>query len=352
MSNVFKPLTDKDKVLNRTFQEITPLFGNSVDARKTEAGWTFERNHDFESSPTFTGSVLFVNDNSFYISYANSNIALDNSYTLPWNVLMDTLGGTYNDTNGSYSFEIEDEVNLESSAINEAIIISFNPEIYKQGIDYDNFAIVLSGSTSPNTFTDIGGNGQYDTTNNLVLLPYFVKDGANNLETATKPLTPTYELRTRNSNDVFTFGSGELIINWEAGTTTSNIMGYIYPEMGLVLLFPEQFDRAQITNAIRTGDRTLNSLNSIMFIAGYAEEKVEKRVYFARLEADEFNYSINNTAFKGNERLFDLQEDPRTFPTRIGLYNDFNECLITGFLSKPSMKSELEQLPIKIEVKL
>jgi hypothetical protein len=367
MSFIFKRLQEDDIIESKNTQKLSAMFSSSVDLRKTVSGWTFDRNTSFSNLSNITGSVLFVDNNKFAISYANEATVSDFSYNLPWHSIMSSIGANYNQDTSKYDYYVWDSFTSASTRITEVIAISLNPEYAQQGIDFDNFFLVMSGSTG-NNFTDIGGNGTFDVTQNLVIAPYFVKNSSDN--TNTNPnvigtvtenygrMTPSYELRTNNNANFLTYdGSLSIKIDWSVGTT-QQVVGQVFPEVGLILLFPELFNRAQITTAVRTGDRTLNSLRSLMFIGGYVETKVDKKVYFVRLNPNEFNFTLNDSAFVSDgtvtERIPYLADssNSRTFPTQIGLYNDANECLVVANFSKPEEKTSIKMLPVKIEIEV
>jgi hypothetical protein len=87
-------------------------------------------------------------------------------------------------------------------------------------------------------------------------------------------------------------------------------------------------------------------------------EFVPSTNYFVRVKNKEFNYS-NNPSFvsdgtdgktKGTIIYQDLINNPRTYITTVGLYNDNNELLAVGKLSKPTQKSFDNELLIKVRI--
>lgn len=355
---IFTRFTTDDIVLSELEQQLFPIFESTPVVSKTSNGWEYTKNSTYSDNATFTGSVYFANSSSFYVMYATASKA-ETEFYLPFESTMSTIHAPYNYETNDYDFYIN------NTKITEAIVISINPDNYKQGIDFDNFFLVMSGSSNNIAFTDKDGSGNYNVSSSLVLAPYYIKnsiddyhtDGEFNSRDKYSFLTPAYELRTSTDNTFLTYNesSGEIVIDWTKGTV-SEPMGIVYPECGLILLFPQLFNRAQITSIIRTSNKSLRSLQSLMAFGGYAESKLDKRLYFARLKAKAYNYSLNPSAYdieNGSKVYIEkLKDYPRTFITQVGLYNDQNECLAVGFFNKAKMKSMLTELPIKIELEL
>jgi len=85
-------------------------------------------------------------------------------------------------------------------------------------------------------------------------------------------------------------------------------------------------------------------------------EYVPARHYFVRVKNRDFNYSNNPTYIydgtdgihaQGTIRNSDFVDDPRTYPTTIGLYNDSNELVAVAKLSRPAVKSFDNELLVK-----
>lgn len=354
---IFKNFETNETKFVELEQSISPLFSSSVHKKKTGSGWTATKNTSFTSNPSLTSSVYFVDNNSFFVSYATSSASLT-PYYLNWNTLVSTISNNY-----SYQDE-EFSLYFNNNKITEAVIISISPDNLNQGLDYDNFFLVMSGSTG-NNFTDADSNGNFNVTNNLVLAPYYIKKSANDTTTASGftvndkfiSLSPVYELRTTTSNTFLTYnsGSGAIDIDWTDGTVSSPY-GVVMPEIGVIVLFPELFGRAQITTALRTEEKSLNSLRSLMFIAGYSEKKVDKQLYFLRLKPNEFNKSLNKSSyeFQGGtlEYKSEFENNPTVYITQVGLYNDYNECLAVAFMSQPTKKTSIDELPIRVEISM
>jgi hypothetical protein len=91
--------------------------------------------------------------------------------------------------------------------------------------------------------------------------------------------------------------------------------------------------------------------------AGYfrarREEQIKSSHFFCRVHAGEYNYSQNPTYYTGSNA--ELQnpsfvQDPKSYITTVGLYNDNNELLAVAKLSQPLLKSKDREAVIKVRL--
>jgi hypothetical protein len=88
------------------------------------------------------------------------------------------------------------------------------------------------------------------------------------------------------------------------------------------------------------------------FIARSAE-KITSTNYFVRLKNNNYNYSNNPTYYSGSNpqtALAPFLDNPITYPTTIGLYNDSNELLAVAKLSRPIQKSPDKEALIRVRL--
>ena len=79
---------------------------------------------------------------------------------------------------------------------------------------------------------------------------------------------------------------------------------------------------------------------------------------FVRVNNGDFNYSNNPTYVtsslalgdKGMIREDSFKEYPYTYITTVGLYNDLNELIAVGKMSKPVIKSPTSELSITVKL--
>jgi len=98
--------------------------------------------------------------------------------------------------------------------------------------------------------------------------------------------------------------------------------------------------------------------HSTKTIAARKSENVPSSHYFLRVKNRDFNYSNNPTFVsdgtdgktKGTIVYQELISSPKTYITTVGLYNDNNELLAIGKLSKPTQKTFDNELLIKVKL--
>jgi hypothetical protein len=74
---------------------------------------------------------------------------------------------------------------------------------------------------------------------------------------------------------------------------------------------------------------------------------------FVRVKNPEFNYTTNPSMISGSTGDFvysSFVNNPQTFPTTVGLYNDANELLAVAKLSKPLTKDFTKEALIRVKL--
>lgn len=136
--------------------------------------------------------------------------------------------------------------------------------------------------------------------------------------------------------------------------------GYFLSDIGVLLLNAESLTLddgtpfSVISNAAgATTDPEQNLINEIVNFTLRSQETVTSNYVFARARNAEFNYSTNPsniTGSAGNIRWPVMINQPQTFITTIGLYNDSNELLAVGKLSKPLVKDFTREALIRLKL--
>ncbi len=332
----------------------SPSYGASLyDVRRTMyyvnvfPSATEKANNDPYFSATYGhigGSGSFLNETASI--KANPTKAI---YTQYKNLLLGT-----SDLDGKFSFKTG-----SSSGTVDALdiwVLSFSTYKMKDRIDEGIFQISFSGSRGCFTFIDDSPNEtQVKTVYNLI--------------------------------------SGSLSGGVAAGATYQGV-GLLYPQNGMVVLNAEKLNdvvglKATVgfsgfnpdtdgpffydSSSMPTyDDYTMNQeviVKSLVY-AGAAgttdnqmkvrkSEYVPARHYFVRVKNRDFNYSNNPTYIydgtdgihaQGTIRNSDFVDDPRTYPTTVGLYNDNNELVAVAKLSRPAVKTFDNELLIKVRM--
>ena len=99
-------------------------------------------------------------------------------------------------------------------------------------------------------------------------------------------------------------------------------------------------------------DKLFNAISASGNFIVDAQEQVTSNYYFIRIKNAEYNYSSNPT-FKltnGNLRFTSMHDNPKTFVTTVGLYNDNNELLAVAKLSQPLEKTFAKEALVRMKL--
>jgi hypothetical protein len=71
-----------------------------------------------------------------------------------------------------------------------------------------------------------------------------------------------------------------------------------------------------------------------------SEETITSDYVFVRIKNSDFNYTTNPSMISGSGDFYypSMVNNPQTFVTTVGMYNDNNELLALGKLSSPVLK--------------
>jgi len=233
----------------------------------------------------------------------------------------------------------------------------------------ENSTFTFGGVTSPNFWVISVDRNRYKES----LLP-----GTMTLilssSTAGKP--PLYLTDNSNSapsivfNDagrVFQLVSGSAGTRVVNGGTDSNgyspssgSYGWFLPDIGTILINPGAVSQSIGLAANRSNNsdglnyRTLfSAINRGKSFTMNSQETISSDYIFVRARNAEFNYSENPSFISGStgEVVFNsFINNPQTFPTTIGLYNDVNELLAVAKLSRPLLKDFTKEALVRVKL--
>ena len=181
---------------------------------------------------------------------------------------------------------------------------------------------------------------------------------------------------TDNSNDVLvnTFvGSSRVyqLISGSDGTAgtlansgfvdASGSYGLVFPELGTILLNPQAISQSIHVDAVRTPNSTNGVNNETLFEAITlgksfrlnSEETITSDYIFTRARNSEFNYTQNPTFISGStgEVIYNnFINNPQTYITTIGMYNDTNELVAVAKLSRPLIKDFTKEALVRVKL--
>ena len=149
------------------------------------------------------------------------------------------------------------------------------------------------------------------------------------------------------------------------GTTgfvaNSGSYGLFLPDIGTILLNPAALSQSAGLDAARTANLTngtnqktlYNAIKSGGSFQLNSQETITSDYVFVRSRNSEFNYSTNPSYISGStgEIIFDqFINNPQTYITTVGMYNDANELVAVAKLSRPLLKDFTKESLIRVKL--
>jgi len=289
----------------------------------------------FNENPTGSNSL-----SQFQIAYGNETgggTLAYNQTAAPGVSPSKTIYGQYRtlvleDENSSFVFG-----GVTGSSI---YVLSIERAAYKQALFPGSMNLTLKSTTNPNGIT---------------------------LTDDSKMVTvPTY-YGTQRAYQVIS-GSNGLAYNASTGgngyTTSAGSYGLFLPDIGTILLNGDVLDLATnqglnlatVTSTNTNGANPLKLLDTIQSGSSFglnSEETITSDFVFVRARNSEFNYSENPSYISGStgEVIYNyFINNPQSYITTVGMYNDSNELLAVAKLSKPLNKDFTKEALIRVKL--
>jgi hypothetical protein len=163
-------------------------------------------------------------------------------------------------------------------------------------------------------------------------------------------------------NRVYYLISGSNGIPSTVPNATTKYYGMVLPDMGVIILNAKGLISGSIkapNQATSSVYNHLNLYNSISsgsaatpFFSLQSSETVASRYFFTRVKNSDFNYTTNPSIIDDNGNILytTLINNPQTFITTVGMYNDSNELLAVAKLSKPLVKDFTKEALIRVKL--
>jgi hypothetical protein len=307
---------------------------NSLSTFFTQSGYTEYYLDVYNQDPTISGSAVqfsiqYGNLNGSGSNLINSNIPLG-GYTPSRVVYGEYRNLVYGTETTNFSFD------NGTTTAKDIFVINVARSRYKESLLPGSFNLTLGSGSNTVRLTDDSG---------------------------TTSLT-----RFIGENKVFYIISGS---NGNAYTpaASASYYGMLFPDLDIIVLNASASSTVSLTNvfapltqatsSIASGSyNTVKLYNSI--VSGSAtstfqlksSETVSSRYFFTRVKNSEFNYTSNPSIIDENGNLLytTLINNPQTYVTTVGMYNDNNELLAVAKLSRPLTKDFTKEALIRIKL--
>ena len=151
-----------------------------------------------------------------------------------------------------------------------------------------------------------------------------------------------------------------------AGYTISGSYGKFLPDVGLILLNAQALSLSASLGGINlipvtsnnnvalntTNVGLFNAINTGKNFSLNSEETITSNYIFIRIKNGDFNYTTNPSMISGSGEFYypSLINNPQTYITTVGLYNNNNELLGIAKLSKPLVKDFTKEAMIRVKI--
>ena len=296
-----------------------------------------------------TSSVRSDSEVQFAIAYGE----VQGSGSAPYNTLV-TGSSPTKVTYGQFRTLVNGDENTNFSFgtgntdSRDIFVLNVNRARYKEKLFPGTFNLVLSGSDGTETTRlQLTDNSKDVTTLTFTDAGrvFDIVSGSNGSATSTSPVS---------ASDI------------TAGYTPSGSYGKYLPDVGLIMLNPRALSLSGSFGGLGlvvSNDLTNNALvanhsalfESIQLAQTFSlnsEETITSDYIFVRVRNSDFNYSTNPSMISGSGEFVDssLINNPQTFITTIGLYNDATELLSVAKLSKPLVKDFTKEALVRVKL--
>ena len=171
-----------------------------------------------------------------------------------------------------------------------------------------------------------------------------------------------YNLVSGSTGNIVIGASGGQINGW---TQNSGSYGWLLPDIGVMLLSADALDAPVAFGGLdlkttRSFDssslnqaKVINSMNSGSNFTLNSDETLSSDFVFVRARNNEFNYSENPSFISGSTGVViypSFIDNPQTYITTVGLYNNNSELLAVAKLSRPLPKDFTKELLVRVKL--
>lgn len=304
---------------------LTTFFTNSVQ----EAGSS--GNYYLSIYQTSSAEAVVQFDIAYCDSKGSGSSLYNNA--VPENSPTKTTYGQYRtlileDENANFTFGVGNNVVTASNFW----ALNFERARYKESLFPGSLNMTLSGS---------GGKIQLTDNSNDVLVNTFI--GASRV----------FQLISGSNGSAGSLANSGYVAN-------SGSYGLVFPDLGLILLNPLAISQSINVAPSRSNDsdglnngRLYSAINLGASFTINSQETITSDFIFVRSRNSEFNYSENPSFISGSTGTViysSFINNPQTYITTIGLYNDSNELVAVAKLSRPLVKDFTKESLIRVKL--
>ena len=218
-----------------------------------------------------------------------------------------------------------------TTTANQIYIVNIARSRYKESIQPGTFNLSLKSGSAVIKLTDDSNTTSLTRFIGENRVFYIISGSNGNAYTASAATTPYYGIMLPDLGFVVLDASGSLTPFIQAANLTTS---------------SAQYNQIKLFSAISASGAAGNGFQA------QSNETVSSRYFFTRVKNSEFNYTTNPSIIDANGNLLytTLINNPQTFITTVGMYNDNNELLAVAKLSKPLVKDFTKEALIRIKL--
>lgn len=209
---------------------------------------------------------------------------------------------------------------------------------------YKQYAHTLLGYNADNTLKTFSGSITASLDSNLAFLAIPRSQIKDKIEEKTFSITMNGNIATDQSSSLYSVQTG----NCRLLTSGSQVTGAVFYEAGIVVLNSSSLTGINAaTSMLSASNKITGSFTSMAY---QAATELNSTVYFCRAYNNEFNYSSNPTYLSASQIIVkhgDPMEEPSSYITTVGLYDDTNQLLAVAKLSEPIKKTASTELIVR-----
>ena len=218
-----------------------------------------------------------------------------------------------------------------TTTANQIYIVNIARSRYKESIQPGTFNLSLKSGSAVIKLTDDSNTTSLTRFIGENRVFYIISGSNGNAYTSSAATTPYYGIMLPDLGFVVLDASGSLTPFIQAANLTTS---------------SAQYNQIKLFSAISASGAAGNGFQA------QSNETVSSRYFFTRVKNSEFNYTTNPSIIDANGNLLytTLINNPQTFITTVGMYNDNNELLAVAKLSKPLVKDFTKEALIRIKL--
>ena len=232
----------------------------------------------------------------------------------------------------------------------DLIALAIDRNRYKESLFPGTFNLVIGSGSALLSLTD-NSNDVSTVTYLDCGRAYNIVSGSNGKATSASPLSGGNKGYTiSGSYGLFLPDIGAILLNPSAIGLQVGDGGLNAPMTGSTGTNLNGYNNSKVFELFRSGSLAFASTGSGFQLN--SQETISSDYVFVRIKNGEYNYTSNPSYISGSGNLVfsNFINNPQTYPTTVGMYNNNNELLAVAKMSKPLVKDFTKEALIRVKL--